>query len=476
MMNSQPQSVEPPVSTVQPVAEKMPARLRDFQVAEHERRDSSKRRKRLLLWLIVLVILAGGSMTGYSYRNANNVPEADVFLYTGKPSKDVVLDLSGFVVPHTKIVISPQVGGIVSRVLIPEEGKKIKEGDLLFEVEDTRYKAEYLQAEAALGTAEAQLAELEHGSRKEEKEQAHALVKQAKATLALMTQEYNRDRGLYPGNIGLSEYEKSRKNYLEAIENLKVQEANAKLSDIGPRPERIDAARAEVKRARATYDRAKYFHEKTKIYAPDEKKGRYFTVLQRNVNPGESIQADLVYTALCTLADLTEMEAEVDVQERDLRLIAVGTPCEVIPDAYPDRIYRARLNRMQPLVNRQRGVVQVKVTIDKPDQFLLPDMNARVLFLKEASSNNPDRNLPRIPLKALVPQSDPPAVFVLESGVARLRTIQLGATVGDSSEVQDGLKAEDKVLLPASSPLRDGKPVRLRGQPKEDKIGQKDHK
>jgi HlyD family secretion protein len=191
--------------------------------------------------------------------------------------------------------------------------------------------------------------------------------------------------------------------------------------------------------------------------------------LQKNVNPGESIQADLVYTALCTLADLDDMEAEIDVQERDLHLVKIGTPCEVIPDAYPDRIYRGHLQRMQPLINRQRGVVQVKVRIDKPDSYLLPDMNARVLFLKEASSHNPDRDLPRIPLKALVPGSDPPAVFVLDGERARRRVLEIGATIGDTVQVRSGLQAEDKVLLPGAQPLKDGKPVHLLGRMKDER-------
>ncbi len=146
--------------------------------------------------------------------------------------------------------------------------------------------------------------------------------------------------------------------------------------------------RPKSSRARATRDRAKYYLDKTKIHAPADAEGkpRVFTVLQKNVNPGESIQADFVYTALCTLADLSEMEAEIDVQERDLRQLQKGTPCEVIPDAYPDRVYRGTLSRMQPMVNRQRGVVQVKVAIDSPDEYLLPDMNARVLFFKHSDS------------------------------------------------------------------------------------------
>src|SRR4029077_17198649 len=116
----------------------------------------------------------------------------------------------------------------------------------------------------------------------------------------------------------------------------------------------------------------------TKIYAPTDGKGTSFTLLERKVAVGESIQADLTYTALCTLADLTQMEAEVEVQERDLAVLKIGAPCEIIPDAYSVRVYQGKVNRKQPIVNRQRGVVQVKITIDHPDEYLLPDMNARV--------------------------------------------------------------------------------------------------
>jgi multidrug efflux pump subunit AcrA (membrane-fusion protein) len=168
------------------------------------------------------------------------------------------------------------------------------------------------------------------------------------------------------------------------------------------------------------------------------------------------------------------MEAEVDVQERDLRLVNRNAPCEVIPDAYPDHVYKGHLSRMQPLVNRQRGVVQMKVAIDNPDRFLLPDMNARVLFVKEQSRVSSEADLPRIPTRAVVPGSDSPAVFVLDGGVARLRPIQIGAVLGDNVQVREGLQAEDKVLLPLSQPLMDGKPVRPRGQSKEGSAARKD--
>jgi RND family efflux transporter MFP subunit len=463
MMNNLSQTVEVPAIAVPAADESVSARLRDFQVADHERRGSRRSpRKRWLLCLLAVALLAAAGAAGYSYRQNNNVPEADIFVYTGQPGRDVLLDLSGFVVPHTKIVVSPQVNGIVSRVSIPEEGKTVQTGDPLFEIDDIRYRAEYEQAEAALATAEAQLEELENGREPEEKAYARALYEQAQVQEKLAAIEFERARKLSPSVIGQAEYDRIMTSYYDARAAVKVQKANVDKVEAKTRHEKINAAKAEVKRARAVRDRAKYYLDKTKISAPADADGkpRLFTVLQKNVNPGESIQADFVYTALCTLADLSEMEAEIDVQERDLRLLHKGMPCEVIPDAHPDRIYRGVLSRIQPLVNRQRGVVQVKVAISAPDEHLLPDMNARVLFIEE-SSGGPA--LPRIPAQALAAQSASPAVFVLEGGTARLRTIKIGETVGEAVQVRDGLKPEDQILVPLGKPLKDGKPVLLRG-------------
>lgn len=463
-------SVETPLPSAPPVVEHISTRLREFQVADHERRGGSGGSRKRFVWLFAFLILAAAGAAGYSYRQANNIPEAEVFVFTGKPTRDVLLDLSGFIVPHTKVVISPQVNGIVSRVCIPEEGKKVRTGDTLFEVEDARYKAEYEQAEASLSTAEAQLEELRNGHEDDEKAHARALYEQAKVQERLAAIEAERARKLYPSQaIGQADFDKTVTNYHDAKAAVKVQKTSLDMIEGKTRYEKIKAAEAEVKRAKATRDRAKYYFEKTRIKAPADAEGhsRVFTVLQKHVNPGESIQADFAFTALCTLADLREMEAEIDVQERDLHQIHKGTPCEIIPDAYPDRVYRGTLDRIQPLVNRQRGVVQVKVRIDAPDEFLLPDMNARVLFLKDADKSSISRELPTIPYAALVPQNEGAAVFVLDGQRARLRTIQIGEMIDDAVQVREGLKADEKILLPLGQPLHDGKPVRLCGQGKD---------
>lgn len=369
-------------------------RLLGLPIADQERRGaagSSFRRswrQLRLLWMIAAVALSAAGAAGYSYRQVKNVPASSVIASTDKPEREVLLDLSGFIVPRTKIVVSPQVNGIVARVLVSEEGQKVKTGDLLFEVDAVRYKAEYEQAEAALATAEARLQELENGREPEERAYARALYEKAKVQEKLATIEFDRAQRLTANVLGHAEYDRILTNFYDAKAAVKVQRTNVDIVEAKTRQEKIDAAKAEVKRARAARDRAKYYLDRTKITAPADSEGkpRVFTVLQKNVNPGESIQADFMYTALCTLADLSELEAEIDVQERDLHLLRKGMSCEVIADAYPDRPYIGVLSRMQPMVNRQRGVVQVKVAITAPDQYLLPDMNARVLFLKDANS------------------------------------------------------------------------------------------
>lgn len=460
-----------------PPLEPVSTRLRSFQVAESERRGGGGRfRRRYGLWLAILAGLAAGGWGVRTRLMPNSVPEVETYTFTGKADREVLLDLSGFVVPHTKVVISPQVGGIVSEVLLPEEGKTVKTGALLFTIEDTRYRTELEQAEAALISAQAQKKELEHGREKEEIAYAEAVLKQAQIQQGLARADYLRANRLSPGSISRAEHDRIMTACRDAEAAVNVQKRNLDRLKAKAPEEKREAAAAEVRRARAVRDRAKYFLEQTRIVAPADSEGKagVFTVLKKDVNPGECIQAGLNSPTLCTLADLTRMEVEIDVQEHDLGVLKIGTPCEIIPDAYPDRVYRGYLKRKQPIVNRQRGAVQVKITINDPDEYLLPDMNVRVLLFKNATAASADKEWPEIPRRALAAGIDAPAVFLFDGQVARLRRIDLGAVSGDRVQVRKGLLPGDKIILAGDRPLFEGQPVRLREENKGDHLERRD--
>ena len=84
---------------------------------------------------------------------------------------------------------------------------------------------------------------------------------------------------------------------------------------------------------------------------------------------------------LIRMANLSDLRAEVDVAEADLSRVHMGQAAQVIPDAYPDKHYDAKLVKMYPMVNRAKGTLKIEVGITNADQYLLPDMSVRIQFM-----------------------------------------------------------------------------------------------
>src|SRR5262249_52823177 len=184
---------------------------------------------------------------------------------------------------------------------------------------------------------------------------------------------------------------------------------------------------------KANVAKALFYYERTRIFAPCD-----CVVLERKVEIGEAVHPEVLVGTLCVLADLNDLEAEAEVPERDLALLKDAVECQVLPDAYPGRTYRAKFNRLQPLVNRQRGVVKVKVSILNPDDCLLPDMNCRILFPRQGSQASPE--LPLVPEEAIVREGQDSHVYVLDALTARRRTVDCARTIGGSVAVPQRLR------------------------------------
>src|SRR5207245_9536423 len=105
---------------------------------------------------------------------------------------------------------------------------------------------------------------------------------------------------------------------------------------------------------------------------------------------------------LVRMANLTDIRAEVDVNEADLNRIHLGQRAQVTPDAYPDARYSAAVVKLYPQVDRQKGTLKVEVHVLEPDARLLPDMSARITFLADpAPSVEAERPAVLAPASAL---------------------------------------------------------------------------
>lgn len=433
--------------------------LRALQLNDGERRRMapSRRPRRWLRWVLLLAVLGGGAYGASSWLPRwDSGVEVDATVFTPRSEGSTLLDLTGYLVPRKRITISPEVGGIITEVAI-EEGMKVKKGDVLIQLHDVRFKAEYEQAKAALAAAVAQRDELKAGSRPEEIEQARAAYDQALANQEFLRGELARSHrsGIGVG-VSRSDMDRNIKSCAEAEATVRNQKYTLRLAELGPRQEKIRAAEAEVERAQATLDKAKFYYERTRIVAPCDG-----TILERKAEVGEAVHPEVVVGALCVLANLNDMEAEADLQERDLPVLKQAQECQVVPDAYPDRSYRARFNRLQPQVNRQRGVVKIRVSVLEPDDALLPDMNCRILFANDHKS--PSQTEPTlIPERARAREGEDWVTYVFDKGVARRRVLDCGRVIGDSVQVKSGLKHGDVVLMAGSQPLHEGMAVRPR--------------
>ena len=95
-----------------------------------------------------------------------------------------------------------------------------------------------------------------------------------------------------------------------------------------------------------------------------------------------SVGGGLTRGAVVTMADLSTLEVEVDVNEAYIGRIAGGRPARITLDAYPDTSFRGEVRQVVPTADRQRATVQVKVSILDHDARILPEMGAKVDFLE----------------------------------------------------------------------------------------------
>jgi RND family efflux transporter MFP subunit len=192
-------------------------------------------------------------------------------------------------------------------------------------------------------------------------------------------------------------------------------------------------------------------------------------VLRKDAEVGEivapsSAGGGLTRTAIVTMADLGTLEVEVDVNEAYIAQVRNGQPSRITLDAYPDTSFSGRVRQVVPTADRQKATVQVKVSILDRDPRILPEMGAKVVFLrdeKEAAAPTTARRV-LVPAEAVRGSGADAKVWVIEEGKASARKVEVGPTRGDRVEIRGGLNGGESVVLGAPASLTDGSRVRVR--------------
>jgi RND family efflux transporter MFP subunit len=177
------------------------------------------------------------------------------------------------------------------------------------------------------------------------------------------------------------------------------------------------------------------------------------TVLEKLARPGEILTAMQGSTVgVVKVADLSDLVAEVDVNESDVPLVRPDQQTDVTTDVYPDRRYRGIVHQIAPQADRAKGTVKVKVDLHVKDGSLKPGMSVRASFDTSAGAK------PRIllPRQAIVDG----AVWVVTSrGMAERRTVNAQPVGPDLVEIVSGLSPGERVVVEAAASVSPGQRV-----------------
>ena len=422
---------------------------------------------RIIVIGIALFILLGAGRFVYGKLNAST--EVDVVRVRapraaasgGTGDRVVVLNATGYIIAHHKIELAAKVVGKVAWIGV-EKGTKVRQGQELVRLEDDEYRARRIEASGNLGNLKARLAELENGSRPEEKAKAQADVQQAKADLENARVTLDRTKQLVQeGVMAKQALDDAQARYDGQTSRVASLDRGYELVRIGPRREQIDALRAQVQQAQGTLDYAQTQLDNTVIRAPISG-----TILERNVEKGEFVTTGFVGDKgakgyVVSMADLTDLQVELDINQNDFAKLDSKQPGVVTTDAYPDKKYQGTIEEISPEANRQKATVQVKVKVRNPDDFLRPEMNASVAFVSEAKPGEAaPKALIAIPASAIRGN----IVFVLVDGKAVKKTVKPGGTTSQGVLVQSGLIGGEDLIDNPPPDLKDGQKVRPKQQ------------
>jgi HlyD family secretion protein len=439
--------------------------LRIDRDREPARGSRSKPPRKALLALSVLVVAVAAGVL-FFFQGAKTVTVAEVATEGGAPAAgETVLAASGYVVAAHRIAVGAKVLGRVQWIGV-DKGDKVAAGQVLVRLADAEYRASVDPARATLAAAQARLDELRAGSRPQEKQRGRAGVAEAQANLSDAELEYERAERLFKAGVAAkAEVDRALMRRDVARAQLETARQSSDMTDIGPRAEEIRAAEAAVAQARGSLDYAATQLENTKIVAPVSG-----TILQRIVEQGEMVSPSAfgdsgARTAVVSLADLTDLQVELDISQADFAKLRMGQRAEIIPEAYPNLRYTGFIEEIAPEANRAKATVQIKVKVDNPDEQLRPEMNARVNFLGDEAPPpaGAAATRPLVPQSAVVRSGDAAFVFVVKGSTVEQRAVRLGEAKGDAFYVLDGLTGGERVVTSGADKLSDGDRVKVEG-------------
>jgi HlyD family secretion protein len=435
-------------------------------------------RTKIVIAVLVVLTLAAVVGANVYYRRDRGIQVATEAIRSR--DLEAIVSASGKIQPKRQVNISANTMGKVTRLAV-EEGQRVKAGQFLLEIDPRSLAGQLERGEASIAAAQSSL------------QSGRTAVESANINLDLARTNLKRQQDLWKDGL-------TTKEALERAQN----EVAAREADLRAREQEIKTREQQIKQEVASLATTKYNLSQVVISSPMDG-----LVTRRNIEEGETAVVGTMNnagTVLLTIADMSVLEAEIEVDETDIPNVSLGQIAKVTIDAVPNREFKGRVTEIanSPIqtstnTSGQRQATTFKVVVTIEDQ--VPDVRPGFTCTAEITTAT-RTNVVSVPIQALTVRDllytnagqlvrEPPprrkrsaeeqtatrvetpeghnrketeGVFLFQDGKAVFTPLKTGVAGEQYFEVTEGLKGGDQVITGPFASVRelaDGESVRL---------------
>jgi HlyD family secretion protein len=439
------------------------------------------RNKKILIGAGVVLVLGGVAFANFKFKRTEGVTVNTEAVR--KRRMEAIVSASGKIQPKTLVNISADTSGRVTDLVV-EEGDRVTKGQFLLQIDPRNLRTRVQSGEASLGAARSQA------------EQLRLSLDSSRTALKQAEENHKRQQELWKGGL-------TTREALERTEN----ELAMRRAELRTAEQQVRTQQLRMDQEQATLESARTDLSKVRIESPITG-----IVTRRNIEAGETAVVGTMNnagTVLLTIADMSVIEAEVEVDETDIPNVKIGQPAAITIDAMPGQTFKGRVTEIgnSPIqtTGSQASTTQatnfkVIVTVDgeipevrpgftctaeittatRDDVLAVPiqattvrevELDAKGAIVRQPADNarRPSGGVQASELQPGHERKELEGVFVVREGKATFEPVKTGIAGEKYFEVLTGLREGDSVVVgPFSSvrELRDGAAVKIEAAPR----------
>jgi HlyD family secretion protein len=437
------------------------------------------RNKKIIIGIVILVIIAGAAGSAWWFRRST-APTVTVEAVKTR-DLEAIVSASGKIQPKRFVNISADTSGRVVNLAV-NEGDRVTPGQFLMQIDPRTLRTRVESGQAALRGAEASL------------DQARQGIETARVQLAVAQQNFKRQQDLWAKQL-------TTREALERADN-DVKIADSALAE---RQKQVTTQEMRLGQDRASLQSAQFDLSKVRIESPIAG-----IITRRNIQEGETAVVGTMNnagTVLLTVADMSVIQAEVEVDETNIPNVVLGQHAKITIDAIPDRVFKGHVTEIgnspiqatgQQATTQQATNFKVVVMLDEDVPDVRPGFTCTADITTATRKNITAVPIPAVAVRELIYDAKggvvkPPrvegrrnaspaaaaapvelepgqtrketeGVFVIRNNRAEFVPVKIGIAGDKFFEVLSGIKPGDEVITGPYNSVRgmaDGDTVRV---------------